>query len=166
MPQLDFANPLMIGQIVWLLIIFGALYYILSTYALPKVEHVLETRAARISSDLNVARAAKAEADLAMTALRDASAKARAESQGAIAAATAEAAAKAQARAEELNVKLAARIAESEAQIGRAREAAMGALREVAFETTAGLLRKLTGRADDAAVSRAVDVALAARRGA
>ena len=166
MPQLDFANPLMIGQIVWLLIIFGALYYILSTYALPKVEHVLETRAARISSDLNVARAAKAEADLAMTALRDASAKARAESQGAIATAAAEAAAKAQARADELNVKLAARIAESEAQIGRAREAAMGALREVASETTAGLLRKLTGRVDDAAVSRAVDVALAARTGA
>ncbi|MBR0657424.1 F0F1 ATP synthase subunit B family protein [Plastoroseomonas arctica] len=165
MPQLDFANPLMIGQIVWLLIIFGALYYILSTYALPKVATVLEDRAARIAADLNLARAAKAEADTAMVALRDASAKARAESQGAIAAAAAKATAEAQARAEELNAKLSARIAESEAQIGRARDTAMGALREVASETTLGLLQKLTGRADDAAVGRAVDAALAARTG-
>lgn len=46
MPQLDFGNPLMIAQIVWLLIIFGLLYFALSNYALPRVESVLEARPA------------------------------------------------------------------------------------------------------------------------
>ena len=30
MPQLDFGNPLVIAQVVWLLIIFGLLYYVMS----------------------------------------------------------------------------------------------------------------------------------------
>ena len=43
MPQLQL-NEMMVGQIVWLFLIFGALYYILSTYALPRVAVVLEDR--------------------------------------------------------------------------------------------------------------------------
>lgn len=164
MPQLQL-NEMMVGQVVWLFLIFGALYYILSTYALPRVAVVLEDRAARITGDLEAAYAAKSEADAALTALRAATAKARADAQGAIATAAAEATAAAQARAEALNATLNARIADSEAQIGRARAAAMGALREVASETTAGLLNKLTGRADNAAITRAVDATLAARTG-
>ncbi len=31
MPQLDFANPLTISQVVWMALIFGALYFLLST---------------------------------------------------------------------------------------------------------------------------------------
>lgn len=164
MPQLQL-NEMMVGQVVWLFLIFGALYYILSTYALPRVAVVLEDRAARISGDLEAAYGAKSEADAALAALRDATTKARTDAQGAIAKAAAEATAAAQARAEALNATLNARIAESEAQIGRARATAMGALREVASETTAGLLNKLTGRADDAAIARAVDATLAARTG-
>jgi len=164
MPQLQL-NEMMVGQIVWLFLIFGALYYVLSTYALPRVAVVLEDRAARIAGDLEAAYAAKAESDAALAALREATARARAEAQGAIATAAAAASAAAQQRAEALNATLNARIAESEAQIERARASAMGALREVASETTAGLLHKLTGRADDAAVARAVDQALAARTG-
>ncbi|MES2710425.1 MAG: F0F1 ATP synthase subunit B' [Pseudomonadota bacterium] len=156
---------MMVGQVVWLFLIFGALYYILSTYALPRVAVVLEHRAARISGDLEAAYSAKAESDAALAALRDATAKARADAQGAIATAAAEATAAAQARAEALGATLNARIAESEAQIERARVAAMGALREVASDTTAGLVNKLTGRVDDAAIARAVDQALAARTG-
>ena len=70
MPQLDFSNPLIIAQIVWLLIIFGLLYFVLSNYALPRVESVLEERARRIASDLEAAQAMKAEADAAMAAHR------------------------------------------------------------------------------------------------
>jgi F-type H+-transporting ATPase subunit b len=165
MPQLDFSNPLMISQIVWLLIIFGLLYFILSNYALPRVEAVLEDRRARIAADLDAARAAKAEADAALAAHAEATAKARAEAQAAIAAATAQAHAEAQTRADALNAKLNAQIATSEARITAARDAAMGALRQVASETAENLVAKLTGRADPAAVGRAVDTALAARAG-
>jgi F-type H+-transporting ATPase subunit b len=130
MPQLDFSNPLIIAQIVWLLIIFGVLYYIMSVYALPRVEQVLEDRRKRIEGDLAAAQAAKAEA---------------------------------QARAEVLNQRLNQQIAEAEARIGQARDAAMGALRQVSTETAEALVRRLTGRADRSAVDAAVDRALAAR---
>jgi len=164
MPQLDFGNPLVIAQIVWLLIIFGLLYYVLATYALPRVESVLEARAQRIASDLEAAQAMKAEADAAMAAHRDATAKARAEAQSAIAAAMQQAQAEAQARNEELNARLARQIAEAEGRITASRDAAMGALRQVATDTATSLVAKLTGRSDAAAVDAAVGRALAARQ--
>ncbi|MFC7551331.1 hypothetical protein ACFQU7_01990 [Pseudoroseomonas wenyumeiae] len=48
MPQLDFSNPLMLAQVVWLLIIFGILYYVLANVVLPRFDSVLENRRARI----------------------------------------------------------------------------------------------------------------------
>jgi F-type H+-transporting ATPase subunit b len=163
MPQLDFGNPLIIAQLVWLLIIFGLLYYIMAVYALPRVESVLEERRRRIEGDLEAAQAMKAEADAAMAAHHTATMKARAEAQAAIAGAVASANAEAQARAEVLAARLAAQIAEADTRIEAARDAAMGALREVATETTQALMTRLTGSANTVAISGAVDRALAAR---
>jgi F-type H+-transporting ATPase subunit b len=163
MPQLDFGNPLMIAQIVWLLIIFGVLYFVLSTYALPRVEEVLEDRRRRIEGDLEAAQAAKAEADAAMAAHREATAKARAEAQAAIAAAMQAAQLESTQRSEALAARLAQQIAAAETRIVAARDSAMGALRQVSTETTVALLQRLTGEADQAAVNAAVDRALVAR---
>jgi len=163
MPQLDFGNPLIIAQLVWLLIIFGLLYYIMAVYALPRVESVLEERRRRIEGDLEAAQTMKAEADAAMAAHHTATMKARAEAQAAIAGAVASANAEAQARAEVLAARLAAQIAEADTRIEAARDAAMGALREVATETTQALMTRLTGSANNVAISGAVDRALAAR---
>jgi F-type H+-transporting ATPase subunit b len=163
LPQFDFANPLTIAQVVWMLMIFGLLYYLVARYIVPHVGGILEERARRIATDLEAAQAAKSEADAAMAAHREATAKARAEAQAAIATATQQAQAEASARAEELNQRLARQIAEAEARIGAARDAAMGALRQVATDTAESLVRKLAGHADGAAVSAAVDNALRAR---
>jgi F-type H+-transporting ATPase subunit b len=163
MPQLDFGNPLLIAQVVWLLIIFGLLYYVMSVYALPRVAGVLEERRARIAGDLEAAHAAKGHADAAMAAHRDATAKARADAQGAIAGAMQQAQAEAAKRSEALNARLATQIGEAEARIGAARDAAMGALRQVSTETAQALVAKLVGTADTTAVNAAVDRALAAR---
>jgi F-type H+-transporting ATPase subunit b len=163
MPQLDFGNPLLIAQIVWLLIIFGFLYYVLSTYALPRVESVLEARRVRIASDLEAAQAAKLEADAAMAAHREATGRARAEAQAAIAGALQQAQAEAQARTDALNARLASQVAEAEARIAASRDSAMGALRQVASDTAESLVAKLTGRADRGAVDAAVGRVLSAR---
>lgn len=163
MPQLDFGNPLLIAQVVWLLIIFGLLCYVMATYALPRVAEVIEHREGRIRGDLEAAQAAKAEADAAMGAHREATAKARAEAQSSIAAAMQGAQAEAARRAEALNAKLAKQIEEAEARIAAARDAAMGALRQVSVDTTQSLVAKLTGSSDAAAIDAAVDRALAAR---
>ena len=163
MPQLDFGNPWTIAQVVWMLIIFGALYYVMARYALPQVESVLEARRARIEGDLESAQAAKQRADAAMADHQAATAKARAEAQAAVGAATQKAQAEAAQRAEALNARLAAQIEAAETQIASARDNAMGALRQVATDTADALVTRLIGRSDSAAVAAAVERELAAR---
>lgn len=164
MPQLDFANPLMMSKLVWLLIIFGALYFILKNYALPRVATVLEERAARIEADLNAARDAQSGGEAAMAEIRAATAAARAEAQAAISAAMVEAQTKSAEHAAELNARLAAQVAQAEQQVRAARDQAMGALREVAGETATAILARLSISAPANDVTAAVD--RAAREGA
>ena len=163
MPQLDFANPLTISQVVWLLVIFGLFLFIVSHYLLPPVNAVLTDRRARIGADLDAARAAKAEADAAAEEHRGATARARAEAQAAVTDAVQAANADAAARTQVLNARLAEQVAAAETRIGAARDAAMGALREVSTDAAGALVERLAGIRDAAAVSAAVDRALAAR---
>jgi F-type H+-transporting ATPase subunit b len=170
MPQLAFGHPLqgryLIANVFWLLVIFGLLYYVMARYALPQVGAVIESRTARIGADLAAAQAAKSEADSAMAAHREATAKARAEAQAQIAGALQQSQAEAQARSDELAARLARQIEEADTRIAAARDAAMGAIRQVASDTTAALVQRLGVPAEPAAVGAAVDRALAARRAA
>jgi F-type H+-transporting ATPase subunit b len=167
MPQLAFGHPLqgryLLANIVWLLLIFGLLYYVMAHYALPQVGSVIADRAARIAADLEAAQGAKSEAESAMAAHREATAKARAEAQASIAEALQQAQAEAATRGEELSRRLAQQIEEAEGRIAVARDAAMGALRQVSADTAESLVAKLTGRADPALIGSAVDRVLAAR---
>lgn len=163
MPQLEFGNPLLIAQVVWMLLIFAALYWLVKNKGLPLVESVLEERRARIQGDLEAAHAAKASADAAMAEHREATAKARAEAQAAIAGALQAAQAEAEKRAEVLNAKLTEQVAAAEARIDSARSSAMGALRDVATDTAEALVQKLLGAADRGAIGAAVGREMAAR---
>lgn len=163
MPQLRFNDPMLLAQVVWLLIIFGLLYFIMANYALPQVASVLEARRNRIDSDLDAARAAKERADAAMAEHRAATARARSEAQAAVSAAVAQAQDEAAAKAEAVNARLAQQIEAADRQISAARDAAMGALRQVAADTAEAVVARLTGRADRAAVDSAVAQELAAR---
>lgn len=164
MPQLDFKNPLTTSQVVWGAIIFALLYWILSRNGLPLVESVLNERAAKISKDLNEARAAKASADEGMQEADQATAQARAEAQAAINAALTEAKQAAAEQTEALNARLEKQLQEAEAQITQARASAMRALRQVATETAVALVDRLTGVSPDASrLNDAVGSALAAR---
>jgi F-type H+-transporting ATPase subunit b len=164
MPQLDFSNVLTISQVVWMALIFGALYLLLLQWGLPQVSSVLDERAARINSDLDTARMAKAEADTAVAELQAATRRASAEAQNAVATSIAAAKAEAAEKARIANERLDAQLAEAEQRIAAARHAAMGALRDVATETAATVIARLTGQGPDLALlGRAVDHALAVR---
>jgi F-type H+-transporting ATPase subunit b len=164
MPQLNFANPLTTLQAVWLLVIFLGLYVLLKDWGLPQVAQVLDARNASIREDLDSAQAAKQRADGAVAEMRQIIARGRTEAQARIAEEVARAKAEAAARAAEANTALEARLAEAEARIAQARNAAMGALREVANETTESVVARLLGNPPKAgAVNQAVDRALAAR---
>jgi F-type H+-transporting ATPase subunit b len=164
MPQLDFANKLLTAQVIWGALIFAVFYGLVSRWGLPKVTSILEMRADTIARDLNQARDARANADRAVADLTAARKKAYADSQAAIAAATQKAKADAAARAAEQDARLDAQLAESETQIGAARDAAMGALREVATDAAIAVVSRLIGReADTARVQQAVSEVLADR---
>jgi hypothetical protein len=62
MPQLAFGHPeqgrYLVANVVWLFLIFGLLYYVMSAYALPQVAETLAARRARIDGDLEAAQVA------------------------------------------------------------------------------------------------------------
>ena len=164
MPQLDFGNVLTKSQVVWLALIFVVLYLLLSKWALPMVGTVLEKRAATIAGDLEAAHAAKAKADAAVAELTAKTRAAQAGAQAEIAGAVETAKAAAAAQAVTLNARLDAQLAQAELRISAARTASMGALRQVAGETAAEVVSRLTGTAaSGASVNAAVGTALAAR---
>lgn len=164
MPQLDFGNKLLTAQVVWGAIIFAAFYLLASRWGLPRVGAILEMRAGTIAADLETANASKAAADKAVAELNAARRAAYAQSQAAVAAATAQAKADAAERAASQDARLDAQLKDSEAQIGQARAAAMGALRQVAGETALAVVSRLTdGHADAGRVDAAVGTLLAER---
>ncbi len=164
MPQLDFANPLTTSQVVWMFLIFAALYLALRHWALPMVGGVIEMREQRIRADLETARRAKDEADRAVAEVAERTRAASAEAQGEIARAVAAAKADADARAKVDNDQLEKQLQEAEQRIHAAREQAMGALRQVAADTASTVVSRLTGNEPDRGrIEAAVGDVMAAR---
>ena len=164
MPQLDFGNPLMTSQIVWLVIIFAVLYVAIGRWALPTVASVLEHRATVIATDLEAARRDKAEADAAIEAQSVGTRAAQAQAQHQLATAIADAKTAAAARSAEQNARLDVQLHEAEGRIHAARATALGALREVAIDTASAVVARLSGVAPDRSlVDREVETAMAAR---
>lgn len=125
MPQLDFGNPYVIGQVVWGAGIFLVLYLLLSRSALPKVEKVLSLRRQTIETDLGIAHKAKARADEAVAELYEARRKALAEAQANVDKVVEEARLTAARQTEEMNARLAAEIKDAETRIEQARSQAL-----------------------------------------
>ena len=164
MPQMDFSNPLNLAQVVWLVIILVALYFILANWALPGVGSVLADRAHRIQVDLDAAHGAKAEADAAIAELHAAIKAARDEAQAEVTKATETAKAEAARQAEALARKLDDQLAHAEAEIAAARAEALKAIRPIATETAGLLVGRLTGQApDQGRLSGGIQNAMAAR---
>ncbi|WP_222546698.1 hypothetical protein [Asaia lannensis] len=156
MPQLDFSNPLLIGQVVWGAVIFAVFYVILSRSALPRIDRVLTHRRNRIEGDLDIARRARDDADRAVDELRRARHDAAAQAQANIDRVVHEARMAAEAQTHEMNRRLHADIAEAEKRIASARAEALASLPGVAAETAQSLIGKLLRPAGlDNAISQA-----------
>ena len=164
MPQLDFSNPLTIAQVVWMFLIFAALYMALRYWALPQVGTVLETRQARISTDLASARDAKQAADAAALEIAERGRTAAAEAQAQISQASDTAKRDAAERARIDGEQLERQLTDAEQRISAARQQAMGALRQVASDTATAVVSRLTGHSPNPArVDDAVGHVMAAR---
>jgi F-type H+-transporting ATPase subunit b len=162
MPQLDATT--FAPQLIWLAITFVLLYVLMTTLGLPRVRRAIEARRGRVDSDLDKARQMKAEAEAVIAAYERALAEARGQAQQTLKEATDRLAAESGERQRQVAQKLAAETAAAEKRIAGAKTAALGNLREVAFEVTLAAAAKLTGGKIDAGrAAAAVDAVMRER---
>ena len=135
------------SQFVWLVLVFVALYLLMSRVALPRIGSILEERRQRIEADLAAAQRLKDESDAAIAAYEKALADARGRAQTLANEMRAKQAAAAEARRKEVDSKLNARIAEAEKIIAQTQAAAMTNVRSIATEAAAAIVERLTGAA-------------------
>lgn len=138
------------SQVLWLVIVFVALYLLMSRIALPRVAGIIEARSKRIDGDLAEAQRLKGEADAASAAYEKALADARGRAQTLANTRREQEAARAETARKELDAKLNAHLAEAEQTIAQTRSAAMGNVRDIATGAAAAIVERLIGRAPDA----------------
>ena len=154
LPQLDFSTfP---NQIFWLVVALGAIYFILTRLALPRIGDVLAERAGTITNDIAAAEELKLKAKEAEAAYDKALADARAEAQKIVAEARAEIQADLDAATARADAEIAAKSAESEKRIGEIRDGALAAVKDVAEDAAAEVVRAMGFSPDAAAVKTAV----------
>ena len=147
-------------QLVWLALTFGFLYFALSRRLLPRVNSVIEGRAAGIRSDLAQAEALRSETEQSLktyeqaltTAKTSASGIAKAQRDALVAETDRERAA--------LDAQMATKIADAEKRIEANKKTAMTAVSGVAAETVGAIVAKITGQTvDNAEIARAIAAA-------
>jgi len=143
MPQL---NPLdWAPQIIWLVITFSILYVLMKRVALPRIGSVIEARHARIAGDIEAADKLRRETQEAIAAYEQALAEAKARAQAIAQEANNKLKAEMAAERAALDRDLAARSAEAEKRIDRAKISALKDVNQVVSETAAEIVRTLIG---------------------
>jgi len=137
------------SQLLWLAITFGALYYVMSKIALPRVGAVIDERKARIAADLNDAAAMQQRADAASAAHEKTLADARANAQALAQAARDKLAAESDLKSKALEGELAAKLTAAEQQIAARRAEAMANVGAIAEEAANAIFQRILGRAAD-----------------
>ena len=133
------------SQLLWLAITFGALYYIISRIAGPRIAAILETRRDRIAADMDTAAQMKAEADEAAAAYEQALAEARSSAMS-IAAETRDSInTKIEAKRAEAEADAQSKLDEAEARITKMKDEALAKVDEIATDTTEALVGSLLG---------------------
>jgi F-type H+-transporting ATPase subunit b len=146
------------GQLLWLAITFGALYFLMSRVVLPKLTGVIEARRTTIARDLDEAARMRDEAQAAGAAYEKALAEAKTRAQALAQETRDKLAAETDVKRKSLEADLGAKLAAAEATISARKAEAMGNVRAIAAEAATAIVERLTGRApSDAAVQSALD---------
>jgi F-type H+-transporting ATPase subunit b len=145
------------STLIWLAISFGLLYYLMSKIALPRVENILETRAGKISKDLEEAHTAREKSEKAAAEHDRTIAEARAKAQTLAQQTHAKISAENDEKRHALESDLATKLAEAEKQILETKTKAMTSVDSIAADAAAAIVERITGKPADAkAVAGAV----------
>jgi F-type H+-transporting ATPase subunit b len=143
MPQLNAATYA--SQIFWLIITFGALYYLLRQKGLPRVAEILETRQERIATDLDRAARLRADAEEAIKKHEAVVAEAQLAGQQQLREAQERLNADLARRQAELDAQLGTKLTEAERRIDTARTQALEQVAEVAVDVVQAATQRLAG---------------------
>ena len=144
MPQISQLAATYGGQLFWLLLTFGAIYFIVGRGMVPKIQATVETRDTTIAGDLLAARQANEAADRAEEDYRTRTNAARDEARALTQATTAEATREAEGRMAAVSAELDQHQAEAEAAIAARRQAARDEIRSVAAEAAQDIVARLS----------------------
>jgi F-type H+-transporting ATPase subunit b len=133
------------SQIFWLVLTFGALYFLMSKVALPRVAEILETRESKIDGDLKVAAALQEKAKAAGEAYEKLLSDAKTNAQGIGQKAKDAAIAAADEQRKSVEAETAAKIAQSESRIMASRDKAMGNVASIASDTATDIVKRISG---------------------
>ena len=145
------------STLVWLILTFGALYFIMSRVALPRVHDILKDRADKIREDLRASFKMREEANQAAasyeTTLNEAKARSQALAQETRARVKLDQDAKRLALEADLNAKLQG----AETQIAERKASAMASVGQIATEAASAIVQHITGKpADPDAIAAAI----------
>ena len=143
LPQLnsdDFAP-----QLVWLALTFGALYWIMSRIALPRIADVIEKRRDRIASDIDAAKQFKQRSETAEAAYKADLAAAKSKAHTIAQETRDELNAKMDTKRAEVDHQINAQLMESEKRIKAAKKSALTEINVIATSTTKEIVNHLIG---------------------
>ncbi|MFT3975988.1 MAG: ATPase [Sphingomonas bacterium] len=162
MPQIAQIAETYSSQIFWLLLTFGFVFFVIGLGMVPKVQGTADARDAKISGDLDAAKAAFARADEAEADYRVRDAESRAAAQAVLAKAKADAARDSERKLAAADAEVASLIGAAEARIQAASNAAMEQIETVAVEAARDMVARISGvDASEEAARNAVKAALA-----
>ena len=141
-----FDNTTFANQLIWLVLVFGALYILMSRIALPRVEGILSKRNKILQDDLDAAHAFKLETDNSISAYAKALDDAKKNAQMIAAKTSDDLKIQSDAKRREVDAALTARLSKAEAQIIEQRRQAMTHVSEIAATATADIIHHLTGK--------------------
>ena len=154
MPQIDFTTfP---NQMFWLVVTLVVIYFVLARVALPRIAGILSDRAGTISGDIAAAEELKQRAVEAEEAYLKALAEARVQASEIAVATRADIHKNLDAALVVADAQIAEKTGQSKAAIAEVRAGALAAVDQVARDAAAAIVAALGGKADSAAVSRAV----------
>jgi F-type H+-transporting ATPase subunit b len=140
-------DPVHFGpQLFWLALSFIVLYVVMSRVALPRIGGILESRRVRIDGDLKEAERLRVETERALAAYEQALAEARTNAHTIAEETRAGIKADLEGKRAAVEADLGGKLAAAEARIQKTKTEALTNVDEIAAETVALLVEKLTGK--------------------
>lgn len=146
MPQINQLPDIFFSQLFWLMVVFGIIYFWIGRGMVPKIQSVVEDRDKKIAEDLAAAQRAREQAEAAEEAYRERIDASRSEALKLAQDAKHRAALDTEKRLKTVDTKIGKKIADAEAKIREAADAARRELEPVAAEAASDLVSKLTGQ--------------------